>query len=89
MMVTSAQHVDCYEVRVGKGDAPWQRSSRPADPGSCDCLPGYADPVRTAGTKSKALAFTELPFAPALALRPVPFNDQRMRARIQQTRTVY
>ena len=21
MMVTSAQHVDCYEVRVGKGDA--------------------------------------------------------------------
>ena len=56
MMVTSAQHVDCYEVRVGKGDAPWRRSFRPADPGSRDCLPGYGDPVRTVGTKSKAPA---------------------------------
>ena len=56
MMVTSAQHVDCYEARVGKGDAPWRRSFRPADRGSRDCLPGCADPVRTAGTKSKALA---------------------------------
>ena len=43
MMVTSAQHVDCYEARVGKGDAPWRRSFRPADRGSRDCLPGCAD----------------------------------------------
>ena len=56
MTVTSAQHVDCYAGRVGKGDAPWRRSSRPADRGSRDCLPDYADPVRTAGTKSKAPA---------------------------------
>ena len=34
MTVTSAQHVDCYEARVGKGDAPWRRSSRAADRGS-------------------------------------------------------
>ena len=56
MTVTSPQHVDCYEVRVGKGDAPWRRSFRPADPGSRDCLPCYADPVRTVGSKSKAPA---------------------------------
>jgi hypothetical protein len=54
MMVTSAQHAGCYEGGVGKGDAPWRRSFRPADRGSRDCLPGYADPARTAGTKSKA-----------------------------------
>ena len=56
MMVTSVQHVDCYEARVGKGDGPWRRSSRAADQGSRDCLPGYGDPMRTAGTKSKAPA---------------------------------
>jgi hypothetical protein len=37
MTVTSPQQVDCYEVRVGKEDAPWRRSFRPADPGSRDC----------------------------------------------------
>ena len=31
MTVTSAQHVDSYKVPVGKGDAPWRRSSRAAD----------------------------------------------------------
>jgi hypothetical protein len=56
MMVTSGQHVDCYEGRVGKGDARWRKSFRAADQGSRDCLPGYGDAVRTAGTKSKALA---------------------------------
>jgi hypothetical protein len=56
MTVTSAQHVDCYEARVGKGDAPWRRSFRLADRGSRDCSPGYGDPVRTVGTKSKAPA---------------------------------
>ena len=56
MMVTSAQHVDCYEASVGNGDAPWRRSFRPADRGSRDCLPGYGDPARTAGTKLKAPA---------------------------------
>ena len=56
MMVTSAQHVDCYEALVGEGDAPWRRSFRPADPGSRDCSPGCGDAVRTVGTKSKAPA---------------------------------
>jgi len=56
MMVTRAQHVDCYEARVGKGDAPWRTSFRTADRGSRDCLPGCADPLRIAGTKSKAPA---------------------------------
>jgi hypothetical protein len=61
MTVTSAQHVDCYQARVGKGDRPWRRSSRAADQGSRDCLPGYSDPTRTAGTKSKALASKDSP----------------------------
>ena len=56
MTVTSAQHVDCYEARVGKGDAPWLRSFRLADRGSRDCSPGCGDAVRTVGTKSKAPA---------------------------------
>ena len=56
MTVTSPQHVDCYQARVGKGDGTWRRSFRPADPASRDCLPGYAGPARTAGTKSKAPA---------------------------------
>jgi hypothetical protein len=56
MMVTSAQHVDCNEARVGKEDAPWRRSFRTADQGSRDCLPGCADPLRTVGSKSKAPA---------------------------------
>ena len=59
MMVPSAQHVDCYEALVGKEDAPWRRSSRPADRGSRDCLPGYAGPARTTGTKSKAPAYKD------------------------------
>ena len=48
MMVTSAQHVDCFEVRVGKGDAPWRRSSRPADPGPaivCRVAPTLSVPL--------------------------------------------
>ena len=56
MMVTSVQHVDCYEALVGEGDAPRGRSFRPADPGSRDCSPGCGDAARTVGTKSKAPA---------------------------------
>ena len=55
MMVTSAQHFDCYEMDVGKRDAPWRRSSRPADRGSCECLPAGTEAVFNGATLSSRM----------------------------------
>jgi hypothetical protein len=37
-------------------DPSWQKSLRPAEPGSLDFLPGFADAIHTAGMKSKSPA---------------------------------
>jgi hypothetical protein len=52
---------------------PWQRSFRPADPGSLDFLLGYIAPIRTAGTRSKSPAFSQpIPATARLKLPTAP-----------------